>query len=264
MTDSPVLRMEGLRVVRDGNTILDGLDFVVRSGERWVVLGQNGCGKTTLLRVASLYLHPTAGEVEVLGHQLGRSDIRKLRHLVGFTSSGFADMLRPTMLAHEVVMTAKNGALEVWWHTYDDTDRSQAQACLARLDAAHLGDRTFNTLSSGERQRVLLARTLMTDPGLILLDEPTAGLDLGGREDLVARLAALAHDPATPPAVLITHHVEEIPQGFTHIMLMADGKKLAAGPLHETLTEDALEACFGLPVILERHDDRWTARGRPA
>lgn len=259
---TPSLRLLDVGLDRDGRTILDGVDLVVEPHQRWVVLGRNGCGKTTLLRIAALYLHPTRGTVDVLGHRLGRVDIRKLRPLVGFTSAGFADMLRPQLTATDIVMTAKYGALEPWWHTYDDADRARAVELLARLGVAHLAAKPLSTLSSGERQRVLLARTLMTDPGLLLLDEPTAALDLGGREELVASLADLAAHDDTPATMLVTHHVEEIPAGFTHLLLLAAGSVLARGPIADTLTEQALSECFGLPVALERHGDRWTARGR--
>ncbi len=258
----PALDMRGVTLVRDGRTILEGIDFTVLPAERWVVLGRNGCGKTTLLQIASLYLHPTSGTIDVLGIRLGRSDIRKLRPLVGFTSAGFADMLRPALKARDVVMTAKNGALEPWWHRYDANDEAKAIGELERLGVGHLADRPFGLLSSGERQRVLLARTLMTDPGLLLLDEPTAALDLGGREELVSTLSRLASFETTPPTVLVTHHVEEIPETFTHVLLLSEGRVLARGPIEDTLTEANLSSCFGLPVILERRDRRWTARGR--
>ena len=259
-TATPALELCDVGFDRDGRTILAGIDLRIDRHERWVVLGRNGCGKTTLLRIASLYLHPSRGTVDVLGHRLGRVDIRKLRPLVGFTSAGFADLLRAELTATDVVMTAKNGALEPWWHTYTDDDRAKAVTELDALGVAHLADRPFGLLSSGERQRVLLARTLMTDPGLVLLDEPTAALDLGGREELVGSLGRLADRPDTPATVLVTHHVEEIPVGFTHLLLLRDGHVLAKGPLADTLTAESLSACFGLRVLLERTADRWTAR----
>ena len=254
--------LQGVTRVEDGNEILHGIDWTVHEDERWVVLGRNGCGKTTLMRIVSLYLHPTKGTVTVLGNVLGRSDIRKARERIGWSSASFADMLRPQLTAVEIVMTAKNAALEPWWHTYDRTDDERARALLARVGAAHLADRPMTTFSSGERQRVLLARTLVNDPGLLLLDEPTAALDLAGREELVATLDSLAADPTTPPIVLVTHHVEEIPPAFTHVLLLREGDVLAAGPIATTLTEANLGACFGLDVSLERRGGRFAAFAR--
>jgi iron complex transport system ATP-binding protein len=254
-----VLALRGVTLVRDDRVILDHVDWTVADGERWVLLGPNGCGKTTTLRIASLYLHPTSGEVEVLGARLGRVDVRQHRRRIAVTSAALADMLRPTITALDVVMTAKNAALEPWWHEYTDADRARASSLLDRMGCGHMEDRMFGTLSSGERQRVQLARTLMGDPGLLLLDEPMAGLDLGSREDLVTRLGVLAADPTTAPTVLVTHHVDEIPPGFTHVLLLRAGRVVDAGPLAGVLTAEALSACFGLPLRLERHAHRWFA-----
>jgi iron complex transport system ATP-binding protein len=256
------LDLHGITKVVDERPILRGVDWCIRPGQRWVVLGRNGCGKTTLMRIASLYLHPTSGSVTVLGETLGRCDVRRLRERIGFSSASFADMLRPALSAGEIVMTAKHAALEPWWHQYDDADHRRAADLLGRVGVGHFVDRQFGTLSSGERQRVLLARTLMNDPGLVLLDEPTAGLDLGGREELVASLDALAADLTTPPIAMVTHHVEEIPTSFTHVLLLRDGAALASGPIDEVLTADALSACFDLPVHLERRAGRFTAYHR--
>ena len=255
-----VLRLSRVGVVRPPATLLADVDWTVGAGERWVVLGPNGSGKTTLMRVASLYLHPSSGTVDVLGHRLGRVDVRRLRTRIGLVSPAFADMLRPEVTAVDAVMTAREAALETWWHNYGADDRRAATALLERTGAAALADRTFGTLSSGERQRVLLARSLWGEPGLVLLDEPTAGLDLGAREDLVARLARLAGDPSTPPTVLVTHHVEEIPPGFTHALLLGEGRVLASGPLDDVLTADALSTLFRLPLLLDRRDGRFAAR----
>jgi iron complex transport system ATP-binding protein len=255
----PALQLANVTRVVDERPILRDIDWVVRPGERWVVLGRNGCGKTTLMRIASLYLHPSSGTVTVLGETLGRCDVRKLRERIGWSSASFADLLRPTLDAVDIVMTAKNAALEPWWHHYDVDDRDRAAGLLERIGIAHLARRQFGTLSSGERQRVLLARTLMNEPGLVLLDEPTAALDLAGREELVGTLDTLALDPETPPVVMVTHHVEEIPSSFTHALLLRDGQALARGPVDEVLTAEALGACFGLPLHLERRAGRWLA-----
>ncbi len=251
------LAMRGVRLVRDDHVLLDGIDWEVRDGERWVVLGRNGSGKTSLVRIAALYLHPSAGEVEVLGQVVGRTDVRTLRTRIGMASSALAAQLRPELTAAEVVMTAKHAALEPWWHSYPAADRARATALLDRLGAGELSDRPMGTLSSGEQQRVYLARTLMNDPRLVLLDEPTAGLDLAGREELVAALSVVATDG--PPIVLVTHHVDEIPPGFTHALLLDQGRVLAAGPLHETLTVEHLSECFGLPLHLEHRQGRFSA-----
>ena len=243
----------------DGNEVLRGIDWNVRAGQRWVVLGLNGSGKTTLVRIASMWEHPSSGTVEVLGERLGRTDVRRLRARIGFTSAAVADMLRPSLTAVEVVMTAKHAALEPWWHTYDDADEHRARLVLKRVGCSHRADHRFGTLSSGERQRVLLARALSLEPGVIILDEPNAGLDLAGREELILTLRDLALDPSTPPLVLVTHHADEIPDGFTHVLLLRDGTMMAAGPMEETLTSTSLSACFGLDLLLERRRGRWTA-----
>jgi iron complex transport system ATP-binding protein len=237
----------------------------VSRGERWILLGPNGSGKTSMMRIASLYLHPTSGRVRVLGEELGRTDVRILRRRVGVASAGLADQLRPGLTATEVVMTAKYAALEPWWHEYDDADRGRAVELLERSGVGSLASRPFGTFSSGERQRVLLARTLMTAPELLLLDEPTAGLDMAGREELVATLDDLARDPSTPPTVLVTHHVEEIPAGFTHALLLRDGRVLAQGPIDTVVVGVHLSACFGMELDVEHAaDGRWSARLRRA
>lgn len=256
---TPALEVRGVRLVRDDKVLLDGIDWVVEPDQRWVVLGPNGSGKTTLLRIASLYLHPSQGLVAVDGEVLGRTDVRSLRTRIGLASPAFGDLLRPGLTAREVVMTARYAALEPWWHTYDDGDRAHAGHLLERFGVADLAERSVGTLSSGERQRVLLARAFAGHPVLVLLDEPTAGLDLGGREDLVARLGVAAHDPAGPPTVLVTHHVEEIPSGTTHVLLLRHGRILASGPIEATLDAPALSATFGLPLVLERRGARWSA-----
>lgn len=255
-----VLALRGVERIIDGARVLHGIDWEVRSDQRWVVLGPNGSGKTTLVRIATMWEHPSAGVVELLGHRLGRTDVRRLRRSVGFTSAAVADMLRPTLTATEVVMTAKHAALEPWWHTYSTDDAERARAALERVGCGHRSGHRFGTLSSGERQRVLLARALSQAPGVIVLDEPNAGLDLGGREQLITTLRDLATDPSTPPLVLVTHHTDEIPDGFTHVLLLRQGTVLACGPIAETLTGANLSECFGVELTLERRHGRWTAR----
>jgi iron complex transport system ATP-binding protein len=256
----PVLSFSGVSL-RFGGTVpaLRGVDWAVRSDERWVVLGANGSGKSSLLRLAGGWVFPSAGTVRVLGHRIGRVDVRRLQRRIGYASGALAAQLRPGLTAEDVVMTARHAALEPYWHTYDDAERARARALLERMGCGHLIGRALGTASDGERQRVQLARTLMVEPDLLLLDEPTAGLDLGGREALVARLADLAADPSSPPTVLVTHHAEEIPPGFTNCLLMKAGRVLAAGPLPETLTAAALSDCFDVKVTLEHRAGRWLA-----
>ena len=247
-------------VRRGGTTILDHVSVRVAGDERWIVLGPNGSGKTTLLRIMALYDHPTSGHVEVLGRRLGRVDIRELRRSVGYAAAALADQLRADLSAVDVVKTAKFAALEPWWHRYDDADRERAIECLTTMGVERLADRRFGTLSSGEQQRVLLARTLMNDPAVVLLDEPSARLDLGGREQLIGALADFAGDDAAPPFVMVTHHVNEIPPGVSHVAMMRDGRVVEAGPIGSSLTADTLSACFGLDLLLDHRDGRWSAR----
>jgi iron complex transport system ATP-binding protein len=180
--DAPAVRLAGVSFVRDGRTILQPLTWEVLPAERWLVLGANGSGKTTLVRIAALAEHPSTGTVDVLGERLGRTDVRVLRRRIGWSSAALASQLRPALTAREVVMTARYAALEPWWHRYTDVDHARALVCLARFGVERFADRPLGTLSSGEQQRVLLARTLMNDPGVVVLDEPSARLDLGGRE----------------------------------------------------------------------------------
>lgn len=252
MPDAPVLEIVDATVVREGREILSSASLSVSAGDRWVVLGANGCGKTTMMKVMSLWMHPSRGDVRVEGRSLGTFDIRPVRPRLAHVSASLGSELRPALSALDAVMSAKNGALEVWWHEYDDEDRALALRCLERMDVARHADRTIGSLSSGEMQRVLLARTLMTDPIAILLDEPSARLDLGGREQLVRILDGFSRANPELPVVLVTHHVDEIPMSTTHCALMRDGAIIAAGPLEPTLTSDNLGACFGMDLVVER------------
>ena len=257
--DAPALRLRGVSVVRDGRYLLYNVDWSVLAGQHWVVLGPNGAGKSTLMRVAALYLHPSEGEVEVLGRRLGRVDVRRMRHLVGYAAAFLSDGLRPNIRAVDVVVTAIHGALEPWWHDYSDAEREKAHSLLERVGVGPLAEHPFGSLSSGERQRVQIARTLMTDPSLLLLDEPTAALDLAGRESLIRTLEDLSQDPSTPPSVLVTHHTEEIPSGFKHVLLLREGKAIATGEANEVLTSENLSRCFDLELELEHRRGRWWA-----
>ena len=224
------------------------------------MLGANGAGKTSLLRIAALYQHPSTGTVEVLGQTLGRTDVRTLRERIAFSSPALAAKLEPSMTATEVVMTARYAALAPWWHRYTDADRARALELLDEWRCAPLATHPFTTLSAGERQRVLLARMLMNEPGVALLDEPTAGLDIGGREELVADLAVWARDATRPAMVLVTHHLEEIPPAFTHALVLKGGRTLASGPLRDTVTTEILSDAYELDLIVDERDDRYTAR----
>lgn len=255
-----VLSLRGVGRSINGVSLLSGVDWEVRRDQRWVVLGPNGSGKTTLVRIATMWDHPSTGTVELLGQRLGHVDVRQLRTRVGFTSAAMADMLEQSQTAAEAVMTAKHAALAAWWHSYDAADHAEARSALGRVGCEHRADHRFSTLSSGERQRVLLARALAAAPGLIILDEPNAGLDLAGREQLINTLSDLAQDPATPPLVLVTHHTDEIPPSFTHALLLRDGTTLASGPIERTLTSANLSACFGLNLTLEHSHGRWHAQ----
>jgi iron complex transport system ATP-binding protein len=245
-----------------GAEILRDIDWTVERADRWVVLGRNGSGKTSLLSLAGALNHPSRGTVDVLGERLGRTDIRTLRRRIGLQSATLELQLRPTLHAEDAVMTAKYGALEPWWHEYTDADRERARHLLADMGCGGMGERQICTLSEGERQRVLLARLLMPEPELLLVDEPAAGLDLPAREALVTRLGRLARDPTAPPLVLVTHHVEEIPPGITAAMLLKDGRVLASGAPDEVLTSESLSECYGLALNVERREERWFAWAR--
>jgi len=241
---------------------LRGIDWRVAAEDRWVVLGPNGSGKTTLLQVAGARLWPTTGTVEILGARLGEIDVRTLRPRVALVSGAVTRQLRADLVARDVVVSGRHGALETWWNRYSDEDWEKADRLLALGRVAELGNRPFGVISEGERQQVLLARALMSDPELLLLDEPFAGLDLGARERLLARLAAVAADPGSPPIVLVTHHCEEIPPGFTHGALVSDGQMVASGPLSDVVTSARVSACFGVDVTVGCTDGRWWSRAR--
>ncbi len=262
MTETPStpLRFSAVDLDRPGLSVLQGIDWVVGEDERWVVLGPNGSGKTTLFELASGYLHPTRGSVEILGHLLGRVDVRRLRERIGLVSSSLVKKLVPEITAADVVVSGRHGALEPWWQPYTDDERTRARKLLDDAGFAAITDRRFGFLSDGERQQVLLARALMNEPELLLLDEPAAGLDVGGRERLVGYLGRLASLPEHPATIMITHHVEEIPPGFTHALLLRHGAVVAAGPLEEVLTGARLSETFGLRLVLDATDGRWSCR----
>ena len=258
----PVIALSNVTVRREGTVVLEGLDWVVRRGERWVILGPNGSGKTTLLQVAAARLWPSGGVVEILGERLGQVDVRTLRPRIALVSGSIIRQLRADLPARDVVASGRYGALETWWHRYSAEDWDKAEHLLKSGGVDALGGRSFGVISEGERQQVLLARALMGEPELLLLDEPFAGLDLGARERLLVRLSALAADPGSPPLVLVTHHCEEIPPGYTHAGLMRRGTLMATGTLVEVVTSERVSDCFELPVSVGCDGDRWWSRAR--
>ena len=257
---SEVLALEHVSVVRDGRFLLADVDWHVHRHERWVLLGPNGAGKTTMLQVASTYLGPTHGTVRLLGETHGKVDVRTLRERVGYVGSGPAKMIRDRLPAIDIVVTGKHASfVDTRWHDYSDADWEFAHRLLDRFQADHLADRSYGTLSTGEKQRVFVARSLMTRPEVLLLDEAMTGLDVGARERLVASMSDLASDPESPAAVLVTHHVEEIPPGFDHIALMSQGRIIASGPVDAVLTGASLSECYAEDLRVERIDGRYRA-----
>jgi iron complex transport system ATP-binding protein len=259
---SAVLDFAEVSVRRGEAILLDRVSWTVEEDDRWVILGPNGAGKTTLLQVAAAQLHPTSGVAGVLDEVLGAVDVFDLRPRIGLTSAALAERIPRHEKVHDAVVSASYGVVGRWREAYDDLDHERARDLLIEVGVKHLADRTFGTLSEGERKRVQIARALMVDPELLLLDEPAAGLDLGGREDLVSTLSVLAADADSPATVLVSHHVEEIPPGFTHALLMRDGRVVTQGVLDEVLTRESLSATFGMPLMLQHEDGRWAARRR--
>ncbi|MDX6294749.1 MAG: iron complex transport system ATP-binding protein [Kribbellaceae bacterium] len=255
-----VVELAEVSVVRGGSSLVDAIDWVVDEADRWVVIGPNGAGKTTLLQVLAAQLHPTTGVAGVLGEVLGTVDVFELRPRIGLTSAALADRLPRSERVSDVVVSASYAVLGRWREQYDEMDHQRAKVLLTELGIGHLSDRTFGTLSEGERKRVQIARALMTDPELMLLDEPAAGLDLTGREQLVRSLSSIATAEGAPAMVLVTHHVEEIPPGFTHALLLKKGRVISAGPIEQALTAHTLSDAFDLPLSLDHRDGRWSAR----
>ena len=255
-----VVDLAGVSIVRNGSTLISDITWEVDEADRWVVIGPNGAGKTTLLQVISAQIHPSSGVAGVLGEVLGVVDVFELRPRIGLTSAALAERIPRGERVHDVVVSASYAVVGRWREQYDELDHERADELLGQLRIDALADRTFGTLSEGERKRVQIARALMTDPELLLLDEPAAGLDLAGRETLVNTLGELAQDHYAPASVLVTHHVEEIPTGITHAMLLKDGKIVAAGALRDTLTSENLTKTFDVELSLTEADGRWTAR----
>ena len=257
---APVVELADVSIVRGGATLLSDVSWTVDEADRWVVIGPNGAGKTTLLSIVAANLHPTRGLVSLLGEYLGAVDVFDLRHRIGVTSAALADRIPRGESVGNVIVSASYSVIGRWHEEYDVMDFQRAGVLMTQLRVAHLGRRTFGTLSEGERKRVQIARALMTDPELLLLDEPAAGLDLAGRESLVETLGEIAADPDAPAMVMLTHHLEEIPGGMTHALLLTDGAVVASGPIADVLTDATLSATFDLDLEVRATDGRWTAR----
>jgi iron complex transport system ATP-binding protein len=258
---SVVVDFHSVSVVRDGNLILDEIEWAVNDDERWVIIGPNGAGKTTLLMLAAAHEHPTEGTVTVLDEVLGEGDVFGLRPRLGLASTAMARRIPPTETVVNVVMTAAWAVTGRWNEQYDVVDEDRARRVLGEWKLAHLADRTFGTLSDGEQKRTMIARAVMTDPEMLLLDEPAASLDLGSREELMHLLGDYATSPNAPVIIMVTHHVEDIPAGFTLALVMKDGRFHAAGPISTTLSSDVLSSAFGVPITVSRFAGRFAARG---
>ena len=260
MAGEYVLELRDVSVDRGERTILGPLTFAIRGNERWVVLGPNGAGKSTLLQILATRIFPTRGKVLLLDKEMGRTDLSELRTRIGICGALISEDIPGDEIVRDVVLTAAYAILGRWNEAYDLWDESRAIALLTTFGVRDLADRKYATLSEGERKRVQISRALMADPELLLLDEPAAGLDLGGREDLLKRFSEFAADPAAPASILVTHHIEEIPVGTTHALILKDGAIAASGPISEVITSEHISAIFELPLTVTREGDRYFAR----
>ena len=257
---SSVLNFENVTVKRNQKSLISEVSFQVNYGEHWVILGRNGAGKTTIAKLISTQLFPTSGTVDILGERLGRVDTSELKPRIGFLSGVVARSFPGHETVIDVVLTAAYGMSGRWKETYDEQDIERARALLNQFGVLEVGQRTFNTLSDGEQKRVLLARAMMSDPEILLLDEPSAGLDLVAREELIASLDSIAASLYAPALVIVTHHLEEIPRSVTHGMILNNGKVVAKGPISEVLSNDVLSTAYEVPLVVENFDNRWFAR----
>jgi iron complex transport system ATP-binding protein len=255
-----VLAMQGVSVTRGQSRILGPIDFQIRAGERWVILGPNGAGKSTLLNILATRIFPTTGIVKILDKQMGKVDLSELRTRIGICASLLAEDIPDDEFVRDVVLTAAYAVLGRWNEVYDLWDESRAVALLTTFGVRDMADRRYYTLSDGEKKRVQIARALMADPELLLLDEPTAGLDLGGREDLLRRFAEFSTDPLAPASIVVTHHIEEIPIGTTHALILKDGLIAVSGPISDVITTEHMSAVFGINIEVTASNGRYFAR----
>jgi iron complex transport system ATP-binding protein len=257
-----LLAIEDVIVRRANRTILGPITWSVEDGQRWVILGPNGAGKTTLLQLLAALIHPTSGKVSILGNRLGAVDVFELRPRIGFTSSAMMEILPGEERVIDIVLTSAYAIAGRWQEEYDLWDESRAKALLTTFGVRDLAERTFGTLSEGEKKRVQISRALMADPEVLLLDEPAAGLDLGGREDILHRITQYTSDEQSPVTIIVTHHIEEIPAGTTHALLLKDGIVAHAGPISQVLTEENITEVFGVSVQLQFNGARYFASSK--
>jgi iron complex transport system ATP-binding protein len=257
-----LLAIEDVIVRRANRTILGPITWSVEDGQRWVILGPNGAGKTTLLQLLAALIHPTSGKVSILGNRLGAVDVFELRPRIGFTSSAMMEILPSEERVIDIVLTSAYAIAGRWQEEYDLWDESRAKALLTTFGVRDLAERTFGTLSEGEKKRVQISRALMADPEVLLLDEPAAGLDLGGREDILHRITQYTSDKQSPVTIIVTHHIEEIPAGTTHALLLKDGIVAHAGPISQVLTEENITEVFGVSIQLQFNGARYFASSK--
>lgn len=257
---SRVIDLNNVTVVRDQRPILNNVDWQVESDQRWVIVGPNGAGKTTLLRVAAAQIHPTTGTAEILSERLGEINVFELRTRIGFASSAMAAHIPNSETVLNAVMTASYAVTGRWNESYEEIDERRARRVLNEWHLDGFADRPFGTLSDGERKRTQIARAVMPDPELLLLDEPVASLDLAAREQTIDIISAYAQAPAAPAMIMVTHHLEEIPVGFTHALILREGQVYAAGEIASTLTSEKISEAFGMQLRVENQFGRFVAR----
>lgn len=257
-----VLSLEAITVRKGDKTILGPINWSVNSDENWIVLGPNGAGKSTLFKIISATLHPTSGKAKILDEELGRVDVFELRPRIGYVTNSLVELIPDSESVEDAVLTAAYSIRGRWRESYEESDVKRAASLISMMGLEGFADRSFQTLSDGEKKRALIARSLMSNPEILLLDEPAAGLDLGGREDLISRLASLVIDPLSPVTITVTHHVEEIPAGTSHCLLLKEGQAVAVGRIDDVLTSENLSTAYDLPIVVVNEHDRFWARAR--